>query len=134
MIAVAGADKIAQVLQQARDLSDSLAVNDLLIIPVVYPSATAPSLSNDDKDDNTSSSSGRLPASVALPVGNNWRTLVDQEAQEALKQDVNVEQDGFCVILKKNGRIGQRTKGIFLQNMVADVLERSAMGMDIKNI
>jgi len=47
---------------------------------------------------------------------------------------VDIEKDGFCVILKKNGRVGQRTKGIFLERMVAMVEDRQSKGMDVTNI
>ena len=64
----------------------------------------------------------------------NWKPLIQEEVKEAASQGVNVLLEGFSIILKKNGRVGQRTRGIFLQNMVTDVLERASMGMDIKNI
>jgi hypothetical protein len=63
-----------------------------------------------------------------------WRSVIEDEAEQAIQQGVDIEKDGFCVILKKNGRVGQRTKGIFLENMVADITQRLEMGMDIKNI
>jgi len=70
-----------------------------------------------------------------LPVGNTaWQTVLEDEAQTALGQGVDIEKDGFCVILKKNGRVGQRTKGIFLERMVAMVEDRQSKGMDVTNI
>ena len=136
VIAAAGLDKITQVLQQAKELRDELTLSDLLIIPYVLGSSdsTLSSLSllqsntrNDDDDE--------LPDCVALSTGgSNWKSFIEEEVQEATKQGVNVQDEGLCVILKKNGRIGQRTKGIYLDNMVADVTGRASMGMDITNI
>ena len=60
--------------------------------------------------------------------------MITDEMEEAMKQDINVYEDGFCVILKKNGRVGQRTRGIFLSNMVGDVTQRREAGMDVMNI
>ena len=123
VIAAAGVDKLTQVVQQAKELQDELAFSDLLIIPYVLGSDD--SLTTDDF----------LPDCVALPTkGANWKAFIDEEVAEATKQGVDVQTEGLCVILKKNGRIGQRTKGIYLNNMVADVTGRAAMGMDVTNI
>ena len=124
VIAVAGQQKVSEIVQEARQLEQALITNDLLIVPVILPDVMAPlDLTLDD-----------LPNSVAVPVGLNWKPLIQEEVKEAASQGVNVLLEGFSIILKKNGRVGQRTRGIFLQNMVADVLERASMGMDIKNI
>ena len=40
---------------------------------------------------------------------------------------------GF-VVLKKNGRIGTRTKGIVLARMVGEVVDRRDAGLDVRNI
>jgi len=124
VIAVAGQDKLAEVIQEASRLEDSLVSSDLLIVPVVLPNAVAPELGEDEV----------VPECVALPVGVNWRGIVVDEAEEASRQGVDVSGEGICIILKKNGRVGQRTKGIFLPNMVGEVMERSALGLDVKNI
>lgn len=75
-----------------------------------------------------------LPSSVASPVGNGWKTAMEMEVVDAVKQGVDLDKDGFCVVLKKNGRVGQRTKGIFLRNLVGNVVARREAGMDISNI
>jgi len=127
VIAAAGKEKIDSVLEQAKKYADNLEMSDLLIVPVVMPSATAPNLIGDEMTS--------LPTCVALPVGNTaWQTVLEDEAQTALGQGVDIEKDGFCVILKKNGRVGQRTKGIFLERMVAMVEDRQSKGMDVTNI
>lgn len=121
VIAAGSKEKIDQVLKDAMELELALTFNDLLIVPVILPQATAPK-------------ADALPECVALPVGNSWKLVMDIETEEAKKQGVDVEKDGYCVILKKNGRVGQRTKGIFLDNMVGEVTERRKMGMDVTNI
>lgn len=129
VIAAAGSEKIAQVLRDAEALRDEMDMNDLVIVPVVMPRGVAPEITPDP--------STPLAPCVALPVtvaGTSWRDFVLEEADEAIKQGVNVEEDGICVILKKNGRVGQRTKGIFLQNLVGNVVARREAGMDVTNI
>lgn len=124
VIAAAGKDKIQEVLKEASSLEDSLVMNDLLIVPVVLPQALAPEVEN--RDD--------LPECIALPVGSNWRFVMEDEGEEAISQGVSIEEEGFCVILKKNGRVGQRTRGIFLGRMVGEVTDRRELGLDVKNI
>ena len=129
VIAAAGADKIAQVLKQATELQEEISYNDLLIVPVVMPRGVAPDM--DGQNDS------EWAPCLALPVGvgsSSWKDYVEAEAAEAIKQGVNVEEDGICIVLKKNGRVGQRTKGIFLQNLIGNVMARREAGMDVTNI
>ena len=127
VIAAAGVDKIAHVLKQATELQDEISYNDLLIVPVVMPRGVAPEMEGNDSE---------WAPCLALPVGvgSSWKDYVEAEAAEAIKQGVNVEEDGICIVLKKNGRVGQRTKGIFLQNLVGNVMARREAGMDVTNI
>lgn len=123
VIAAAGKEKISAVLGKVAELKEALAFNDLLVVPVELPRITAPEVSLDD-----------LSPCVALPVGRSWNVVVGDEVEQAVEQGLDVENEGFCVILKKNGRVGQRTKGIFLENMVSEVTMRREAGMDVKNI
>jgi hypothetical protein len=127
VIAAAGKDKIQQVLEESKMLQDELSANDLVIVPVVMPQGVSPPLSESELEQL---------ANIAIPVsvGNTWKLLLDDEASEAISQGVDIEKDGFCVVLKKNGRVGQRTKGIFLNNLVGNVVARAEAGMDVKNI
>mmetsp|Transcript_12763 Transcript_12763/g.19280 ORF Transcript_12763/g.19280 Transcript_12763/m.19280 type:complete len:327 (+) Transcript_12763:140-1120(+) len=125
VIAAAGKDKITTVLQEAAALSDSLSLNDLVIVPVVMPSCSAP-LGLDMELIQQEN--------IALPAGGNWVSVIMDEAAQAKEQNIDVEKEGFCVVLKKNGRVGQRTKGINLARMCGEVEERQALGMDVKNI
>jgi hypothetical protein len=128
VIAAAGKDKIAKVLQEAKVLERDMEYNDILLVPVVMPQGVAPS---------GDTMLLLLPnKSVALPIvkGNNWKLIIDDEAAEAVQQGVNIEDEGFCVVLKKNGRVGQRTRGIFLENLVSNVVKRREAGMDVTNI
>jgi len=125
IIAAAGDEKICQVLQDAQALQNEMEFNDLVLVPIVLPRGKAPDTSLES-----------IPSCVALPVGvgSSWRDFVEEEVAEAARQGVNVEEDGICVVLKKNGRVGQRTKGIFLQNLVGNVVARRDAGMDVSNI
>lgn len=128
VIAAAGKDKLDQILEEARAKADALDMTDLLLVPVVMPQATSPVI------EATTDTEG-LPDCVALPVGNAaWKAVLEDESQEALKQEVDIEREGFCIILKKNGRVGQRTRGIFLDRMIGEVASRKDRGMDVKNI
>lgn len=132
IIAAGGKDKINQVLSEAKAIADDLEVNDLVVVPVVMPSGTAPSILSEDKSLPTT-----LPSSIALPVtvgSSSWKQVVDEEAVEAVRQGVDIETEGFTVVLKKNGRVGQRTKGIYLKNLVGNVVARREAGMDVANI
>jgi len=125
VLAAAGEDKIADVIEEAKSLEQDLELNDLVVIPVVMPQGKAPAVQESD-----------LPRCVAVPVvvADNWRNVINDEASEAIKQGVDIEKEGFCVIVKKNGRVGQRTKGIFLNNLVGNVVARREAGMDVTNI
>jgi hypothetical protein len=123
VITAGGKEKIAEIMQEAVKLQESLEMNDLLLIPVLMPQGIAPDVSGID-----------VPSCIALPVGNNWKFVVDDEAEEAVNQGVDIEKEGFCVILKKNGRVGQRTRGVFLDRMVGEVNDRRDFGLDVKNI
>eukprot|EP00562_Extubocellulus_spinifer_P030113 CAMPEP_0178712686 /NCGR_PEP_ID=MMETSP0699-20121125/19019_1 /TAXON_ID=265572 /ORGANISM="Extubocellulus spinifer, Strain CCMP396" /LENGTH=336 /DNA_ID=CAMNT_0020361463 /DNA_START=45 /DNA_END=1056 /DNA_ORIENTATION=- len=126
VIAVAGEERTGRVIEEATRLEESLYLNDLLVVPVVVPGFSAPR--DVDVDDIDSS------RSIALPVGGNWRGVIDDETAEAREQGVDVEQEGVCIVLKKNGRVGTRTRGIALGRMVGEVTERREAGMDVANI
>jgi hypothetical protein len=129
VICVAGHEKISEVVSDLMDtpLQEALISNDLVVIPVEIPDSKAPEGISDDliKCDL-----------IAIPsvTGSVWKAFVDEEASEALKQGVDVKNEGFAIILKKNGRIGQRTSGINLRKMVGEVQDRKGSGMDVTNI
>lgn len=146
-IVAAGSDKIIEVLQQAKSLEDDLMVNDIVIVPVVMPEGKAPSMTDaaaafgDGNDDGDDKKETMIPTCIMMPItiggtssGNNWKDYIDQESVEAMNQGVDIEKDGFCIILKKNGRIGQRTRGIYLENLLSNVIARRDAGMDVTNI
>jgi hypothetical protein len=124
VIAAAGKEKVAEILKEASRLQDALTLNDFIIVPVVLPQGIAPTV-----DENMP-----LPECVALPLGANWKSVVDDETEEARRQGIDVEGQGIAIVLKKNGRVGQRTKGVFLSQMVGEVEDRRAFGLDVKNI
>jgi len=128
VIVAAGKEKIRSVLQNAttQQLGPALLGSDLLVVPVVLPQATAPLGLDKELLDQPW---------VALPAGGgNWKAVLDDEADQAATQGVNVDADGFCIVLKKNGKVGQRTKGIYLDRMCGDVSQRKELGLDVANI
>mmetsp|Transcript_16629 Transcript_16629/g.38192 ORF Transcript_16629/g.38192 Transcript_16629/m.38192 type:complete len:313 (+) Transcript_16629:108-1046(+) len=125
IIAAGGKEKIEQIMKDAERLNDPLMENDLVVVPIVLPRAEAPTI------DGTPES---LPDCLALPVGFNWRNLLDDESREAAKQGIDAETDGFAIVLKKNGRVGQRTKGVNLGKFVGEVINRKESGLDVTNI
>jgi Low psii accumulation1 / Rep27 len=134
VIAAAGADTIRRVLREAKELQSDLASNDLIVVPVVLPRGVAPTLAEGEDLESTLTNVA-LPVTAAMGGGNSaWSVLLEEEASEAISQGVNIEEEGFCVVLKKNGRVGQRTRGIFLNNLVGNVVARKEAGMDVKNI
>ena len=77
-----------------------MALNDLVVVPVVHPQGTAPLGLDPELLEQDY---------IALPAGGAWRSVMSDETAEAEQQGVNLESEGICVIIKKNGRIGQRT-------------------------
>ena len=127
VIAAAGVERIGQILQDAEALQDEMEINDLVVVPWILPDGRPPEVSPES-----------IPVSVALPVtvagGSSWSDFVQEEVDEAIEQGVDVKGEGIGIILKKNGRVGQRTKGIFLDNLVGNVVARREAGMDVTNI
>jgi hypothetical protein len=87
LIAAAGSETIARVLEDAKELEDDMYFNDVVLIPIVMPRGVAP-----DYD--------VLPACVATPVsvGNNWKNYVQDETAEGIKQGVDIEKEGICIV------------------------------------
>lgn len=125
VITAGGKEIIEETLEQAKIYSDSLIANDLVIVPVVLNTGTGPLGLDKDLIENDY---------LALPAGGNWQSVIADEAALAEEQGIDVSKEGICIILKKNGRVGQRTKGIYLDKMVGEVTQRREMGFDVKNI
>jgi hypothetical protein len=133
VIAVGNTNRIQSIINEAMQIKVALQENDLLIVPVIIepPNGTIQPLPMEMDVDT-------LPDCIALPAtaatSGSWKIVITDEMEEAMKQNINVYEVGFCVILKKNGRVGQRTRGIYLSNMVGDVTQRREAGMDVINI
>lgn len=57
------------------------------------------------------------------------------QVETAVSQGMDPISDGFSLVLKKNGRIGARSKGCPpWGTLVGDVERRAAAGMDTTNI
>ena len=127
IICAASEETIKQLLndiESSTSLREDLILSDLVIVPWVI---------------SDSSSLNKVNAQlvqcecIGIPVGLNWNNFLREEIEEAERQGVDVK-GGFSIVLKKNGRVGQRTKGINLQRMVGDVNARKSSGMDVRNI
>ena len=127
LISVSQASQESQALSDIKKMDDDLEFNDLLIVPFVLPNI-----------DPVAGIETPAPKSLALPVvvgdGGGWKDFIEEEVTEAKRQGVDVQEEGLCVILKKNGRVGQRTKGISLSNLIGNVVSRREAGMDVTNI
>ncbi|KAG5192630.1 hypothetical protein JKP88DRAFT_271111 [Tribonema minus] len=117
-IVVGGADAVAASLSTAIPYSDELDRADIVLVPLSQLEEAV----------------GQKH--VALPVMlNSWQEWVDTEVATATGQGFDVLRDGFAVILKKNGRVGTRSKGCPPWNvLVGDVQARVAANMDTTNI
>ena len=63
------------------------------------------------------------------------KSVIGAECERAVEQGLDPESQGFTIIIKKNGRIGQRIKGLpNYTRLIGDVEERKAKGMDVDNI
>ena len=128
VICAAGEDTISSVVNEmmmSTSLQDALVANDLVVIPVVIPEGTAPAGIDDELLEKEC---------IAIPNGRGWKSFIAEEVEEASKQGLEVSTKGFALILKKNGKVGQRTSGINLGRMVGEVVDRQEMGMDVTNI
>lgn len=62
-------------------------------------------------------------------------SMFSRQVETALSQGIDPLTEGFSLILKKNGRIGARSKGCPpWGNLVGDVERRKEAGMDTSNI
>ncbi len=127
VILVAGEEKISQLVStlKSKSMQTSLIQSDLFVIPVVIPDCTVPP--NIDEELLSEDC-------IGLPVQGAWRGFIEDEVAEAIKQGVDVQNAGFALILKKNGRVGQRTSGFNLSRMVGEVKNREGSGLDVTNI
>jgi hypothetical protein len=76
---------------------------------------------------------GACVASVL--VDESLRSLVGEEVVRANEQGIDPLEQGLLVVIKKNGRVGQRAVGaIEWAQLTQQVAARGSMGMDVKNI
>jgi hypothetical protein len=128
VICVASKETIHQLLndiESSSSLQEDLVLSDLVVVPWITPDFTSL---------NQANSQAMQFDCIGIPVGLNWNDFLRDEIKEAEKQGVDVNGRGFSIVLKKNGRVGQRTKGINLERMVGDVNARKSSGMDVRNI
>ena len=117
IIAISSKEKMKKVLLQAQEHQQSLIDCDLVVVPVVTPQLTAPL--GIDKDI-------LQLGCIALPAGGKWTSVLTNEMEQAKEQGINVKDEGICIVLTKNGKVGIRTRGINLERMIGDVLEKQS--------
>ncbi|CAN0176839.1 unnamed protein product, partial [Hapterophycus canaliculatus] len=139
-VLVGGAEAVQSSLESALPYGSALETSDILIVPLVLEARPGMSGSGADRfrasgrENDLESAVGS--AHVALPVAlNRWQEYIDSEVETALSQGIDPVQEGFSLVLKKNGRIGARSKGCPpWGTLVGDVERRKEAGMDTSNI
>lgn len=143
-IVVGGAAAVAASLASSRSISEQLTGADIVIVPLVLErprdssaesaAATGESLICGGAESQLEEAVGQQH--IALPVMlNQWQEWVSEEVLTAQGQGFDVLNDGFAVILKKNGRVGTRSRGCPPWNvLVGDVQARIDNNMDTTNI
>lgn len=72
---------------------------------------------------------------MAVPVSGDWASVIGVEVDRAVEQGFDAESKGFTIVIKKNGRIGQRITGLPpYGRLIGEVEERMAKGLDVENI
>ncbi|CAM9734492.1 unnamed protein product [Ectocarpus sp. 4 AP-2014] len=139
-VLVGGAETVKSSLESALPYGPALETSDILIVPLVLESR--PGMTGGGADMFRASGaesdleSAVGSAHVALPVAlNRWQEYIDSEVETALSQGIDPLKEGFSLVLKKNGRIGARSKGCPpWGTLVGDVVRRKEAGMDTTNI
>ncbi|CAM9639173.1 unnamed protein product, partial [Discosporangium mesarthrocarpum] len=145
-----GLEAVRSSLDSALPYAAALRNSDILIVPLVLEDPTSGGDQGNESPGAEVRTRARLravggendivsavgQAHVALPVAlNRWQEYIDTEVDTAFEQGIDPLGDGFSLVLKKNGRIGARSKGCPpWGTLVGDVEKRKAAGMDTTNI
>jgi len=137
VIFAGGEDVVQAALNTAGEagMKERLIRNAFLVVPLVLPA---------DGEDNPSVlglAQERLQGAQDEPhVGwplllREWQDYLAAEAAAARKQGIDPVQQGISVVLKLNGRVGQRAFGKpAWERLVGDVERRRRRGLDVTNI
>eukprot|EP00612_Vaucheria_litorea_P004771 CAMPEP_0171462338 /NCGR_PEP_ID=MMETSP0945-20130129/6414_1 /TAXON_ID=109269 /ORGANISM="Vaucheria litorea, Strain CCMP2940" /LENGTH=267 /DNA_ID=CAMNT_0011988841 /DNA_START=123 /DNA_END=926 /DNA_ORIENTATION=- len=134
-IIVGGKEGVNNSLKSALNFSQSLISSDIVIVPLVVEQSTGNgNLVCGGMESQLESAVGK--AHIALPlILNSWQEWVQSEIETAQSQGFDVLNDGFAVILKKNGKIGTRSKGFPPWDViVGNVQARADANFDTTNI
>eukprot|EP00667_Euglena_gracilis_P014437 EG_transcript_14950 len=125
VLVAAPPDLLRQCLATASTVADRLVVSDLLLVPIALPLGTDPIIERPLL-------SGEH---VAVPAGGDWAGVIRPECDRAREQGLDPTRQGFTLVVKKNGQVGQRIAGLPpLARLAEDVEGRRARGMDVDNI
>lgn len=135
VIVIGTAAALAPSLEAAAAKAQGLADAELLVVPYLIDGPA------------DSEAAWASEAVFAMPGGDRdaWRKLASEEISAAQAQGVAVEGEaaqGILIVLKKNGRVGQRGltppaasgEALPWQSLISDVNLRVARGMDVSNI
>ena len=137
-VLMGGRAAIDTALAAAAPLGASIAAADLLIVPIVLETAASGA-----RPVGEAASAESIPAELvaggacvaSVLVDESLRSLVGEEVVRANEQGIDPLEQGLLVVIKKNGRVGQRAVGaIEWAQLTQQVAARGSMGMDVKNI
>ncbi len=138
VVIVAGGQEVVQAALDAAGaagLKQRLVDNAFLVVPVVLPAGAK------EPPSTLGLAQERLRGAVDEPhVGcplllREWQEYLAIEAAEARKQGIDPVKQGISVVLKLNGRVGQRAFGQpAWERLVGDVERRRRRGLDVTNI
>ena len=78
---------------------------------------------------------GTWPVALPQSEGDAWTSALAPELEQAAKQDATILDRGLTIVLKKNGRVGNRRLGTpDWRALISDVEGRRAAGLDVVNI
>lgn len=138
VVIVAGGEEVVQAALDAAGeagMKERLVQNAFLVVPVVLPAGAK------DPPSTLGLAQERLKGALDEPhVGwplllREWQEYLATEAAAARKQGLDPVKQGISVVLKLNGRVGQRAFGQpAWERLVGDVERRRRRGLDVTNI
>ncbi|CAM9540548.1 unnamed protein product, partial [Ectocarpus sp. 8 AP-2014] len=139
-VLVGGAEAVKSSLESALPYGAALETSDILIVPLVLESR--PGMTGGGADmfrasgaESAPWSGGGGPQAACPGAFTRGRETIQTRLRTASRSWIDPLKEGFSLVLKKNGRIGARSKGCPpWGTLVGDVVRRKEAGMDTTNI
>jgi hypothetical protein len=133
VIVAGGSAAVEDCVQSSQARSQELVSSDITVVPLVLDMEGEEILCSGGE---SFMEGAQRQQHIALPVLlNNWQDWVQKEAETAIGQGFDPIGEGFAVVLKKNGRVGLRRRGMpDWAEVVGDVSARKEAGLDVTNI